>query len=144
ILLHALVNTSADVIRQINPLDTYVHEFDTEIEYVGRGLADHFSSHRRALGRDDLFQGALSDDALDPILHDLGDSLASELLAATGRLEIPRGILDLPLHVEVHDEAAIVVCEEWFAGIKLGQYPPIKLDDLVPRPLPVQAGRVIE
>src|SRR6185312_10144040 len=114
-----------------------------EVGDVAACLAEHVTGDGRTLGGDDLLESALGDDALDAILHDLGKALAGQILASAGRLEIARRVLDTPLHVEIDDQAAVVVGKESLAGVGQGQDAAVELHHLVPGPLRVQSRRVV-
>src|SRR6185312_2964189 len=71
ILLHALVDTSADVIRQIDALHADIDEVDAEIRDIAASLPDHVLGHRGSISRDNLFERALRNHTLDTVFHDL-------------------------------------------------------------------------
>ena len=108
------------------------------------GLAKHVAGHGGALGGDDLLERALRHDALDAVFDDLRETLRGDVLDAAGRLEEARGVIDAPFDVEIDDQAAIVVGEERLALIGLRENAALEFHHLVPRPLPVQAGVVVD
>ena len=105
----------------ISAADPYTRKripvLDSEIAYVAARLADHVFGHRRAIRRYDLLEGPLRHDALDTVLDDLGDALAGEVFPTARRLEVAGCVVDLPLDVEVNDQATVVIGEERFPRV---------------------------
>src|SRR5579864_4888190 len=83
VLLHAFIDAGTDVVGQIDPLHAHVHQIYSKVRHVTASLSDHVFRYRCPVSRDDLFEGSLSHDALDSVLHDLRDALTGEVLTAT-------------------------------------------------------------
>src|SRR3569833_15389 len=144
ILLHALVDTRTDLIGQADALHTHGDQFGAEPTDILARIAKHLTRHRGALRRHDLLETALCDDALDAVLHDLGQPSAGDILAAAGGLKVLTGVLHPPFDIKIDDEAAVVIGQEGLTGIRLRDEAAIELDDLVPRPFAMQARDVVD
>src|ERR1700704_22180 len=143
-LLHALVYARRYLVGEIDALHAYVHQVHAQSRGVAARLTKHLTGDRGTLGGYDLLQRPLRHHALDPVLDDLRQTLAGQLNESARGREVQRRVLDAPLHVEVHDQAAAVVGEESLAGVGLRENAAVEFGHHVPRPLHMQPGRVID
>src|SRR5882672_8979885 len=143
-LLHALVDARRHLVGQVDALHAHVHQVHAQSGRIAARLTKHLTGDRSTLGGYDLLQRALRHHALDPVLDDLRQTLARQINESARGREVQRRILDAPLHVEVHDQAAAVVGEEGLAGVGLREKAAVELGHHVPRPLHMQPGRVID
>src|SRR6267154_1969870 len=143
-LLHALVHARRHFVGEVDALHAHVHQVHAQSRRVAARLAKHLAGDRGTLGGNDLLQRALRHHALDPVLDDLRQTLAGQLDQSARGREVQRGVLDAPLHVEVHDQAAAVVRQERLAGVGLREDAAVEFGHHVPRPLHMQPGRVVD
>src|SRR6202140_2123265 len=142
-LLHALVYARRHLVGEVDALYAHVHQVHAQSRRIAARLTKHLTGDRGTLGGYDLLQRTLRHHALDPVLDDLRQTFAGQINESTRGHEVQRRILDAPLHVEVHDQAAAVVRQEGLAGVGLREKAAIEFGHHVPRPLQMQSGRVM-
>ena len=121
VLLHALVDARAHLIRQVDALHAHVDQLDAEDCRRCCSACPNISPVTAARSAVTICSSVRSrHHALDAVLDDLGEPLARDVLAAAGRPGSSRdGVRHAPLHVEIDDQAAVVVGEERLAGVGL-------------------------